>query len=124
MAMSMKQNFGGKLRRLPIGSVFLQEFTEQDGLTLQPLCSRIGGKEVAKFVAKDGCATWLQHDHRKSGINCTAQRNEDTLQILFGTIQHAKVVERASAAEMLDRKSTRLNSSHLGISYAVFCLKK
>src|SRR5262245_14293846 len=26
--------------------------------------------------------------------------------------------------ERLDRKSTRLNSSHLGISYAVFCLKK
>src|SRR5437899_5649920 len=25
---------------------------------------------------------------------------------------------------VLDRKSTRLNSSHLGISYAVFCLKK
>src|SRR5262245_65029339 len=25
---------------------------------------------------------------------------------------------------MIDRKSTRLNSSHLGISYAVFCLKK
>src|SRR5437899_9321573 len=27
-------------------------------------------------------------------------------------------------AGMGDRKSTRLNSSHLGISYAVFCLKK
>src|SRR5688572_32547816 len=26
--------------------------------------------------------------------------------------------------EMLDRKSTRLNSSHSQISYAVFCLKK
>src|ERR1035438_10895131 len=25
--------------------------------------------------------------------------------------------------QLLDRKSTRLNSSHLGISYAVFCLK-
>src|SRR5205814_8547417 len=25
---------------------------------------------------------------------------------------------------LTDRKSTRLNSSHLGISYAVFCLKK
>src|SRR5437899_1956152 len=25
---------------------------------------------------------------------------------------------------VLDKKSTRLNSSHLGISYAVFCLKK
>src|ERR1035441_5944870 len=29
-----------------------------------------------------------------------------------------------SATTGLDRKSTRLNSSHLGISYAVFCLKK
>src|SRR5205814_9637136 len=29
-----------------------------------------------------------------------------------------------AAALGLDRKSTRLNSSHLGISYAVFCLKK
>src|SRR5436190_7200800 len=28
------------------------------------------------------------------------------------------------AAEALDRKSTRLNSSHTVISYAVFCLKK
>src|SRR5205814_6271081 len=30
----------------------------------------------------------------------------------------------ASKEERKDRKSTRLNSSHLGISYAVFCLKK
>src|ERR1035438_10718736 len=29
-----------------------------------------------------------------------------------------------SSDESIDRKSTRLNSSHLGISYAVFCLKK
>src|SRR5690625_6174984 len=28
------------------------------------------------------------------------------------------------AAQGLDRKSTRLNSSHVAISYAVFCLKK
>src|SRR5437899_9469581 len=30
----------------------------------------------------------------------------------------------ALASSLTDRKSTRLNSSHLGISYAVFCLKK
>src|SRR5205814_10111891 len=30
----------------------------------------------------------------------------------------------AGARFRIDRKSTRLNSSHLGISYAVFCLKK
>src|SRR5438874_8271413 len=28
------------------------------------------------------------------------------------------------STEVLDRKSTRLNSSHVEISYAVFCLKK
>src|SRR5947199_1455357 len=31
---------------------------------------------------------------------------------------------RQRGREYLDRKSTRLNSSHLGISYAVSCLKK
>src|SRR2546426_3511810 len=31
---------------------------------------------------------------------------------------------RAAGAPIRDRKSTRLNSSHLVISYAVFCLKK
>src|SRR3712207_7917782 len=31
---------------------------------------------------------------------------------------------RARQARLLDRKSTRLNSSHANISYAVFCLKK
>src|ERR1035441_4466714 len=32
--------------------------------------------------------------------------------------------ERHGIGEVIDRKSTRLNSSRLGISYAVFCLKK
>src|SRR5256885_3993142 len=34
------------------------------------------------------------------------------------------LVGPAIANRILDRKSTRLNSSHLVISYAVFCLKK
>src|SRR5690242_20868197 len=32
--------------------------------------------------------------------------------------------ERGRAPRQRDRKSTRLNSSHMSISYAVFCLKK
>src|SRR5258707_1941527 len=35
-----------------------------------------------------------------------------------------RIVRLANAADQLDRKSTRLNSSHANISYAVFCLKK
>src|SRR5262245_63610644 len=34
------------------------------------------------------------------------------------------IARRAGQGAGQDRKSTRLNSSHLGISYAVFCLKK
>src|SRR5436853_4252617 len=38
------------------------------------------------------------------------------------TVRILSTLTRADAGQ--DRKSTRLNSSHLGISYAVFCLKK
>src|SRR5437899_9410136 len=46
-----------------------------------------------------------------------------------GAIKSARACEFHLAQNHLisserDRKSTRLNSSHLGISYAVFCLKK
>src|SRR5438477_8381269 len=39
---------------------------------------------------------------------------------------HAAVTANATdvASNERDRKSTRLNSSHMSISYAVFCLKK
>src|SRR5438874_10316876 len=35
-----------------------------------------------------------------------------------------RTVHRAKTVDETDRKSTRLNSSHVEISYAVFCLKK
>src|SRR3712207_8196880 len=39
--------------------------------------------------------------------------------------QVGRLANRARVPEILaDRKSTRLNSSHANISYAVFCLKK
>src|SRR5438477_11837892 len=57
----------------------------------------------------------------------------------YTTLFRSRIVERDAVAERLlrrieqdglyiaaegDRKSTRLNSSHMSISYAVFCLKK
>src|SRR5205814_5472845 len=47
------------------------------------------------------------------------ERLHDDVAAGRGQIGHAFLVEGHG-----DRKSTRLNSSHLGISYAVFCLKK
>src|SRR5690349_23482322 len=40
----------------------------------------------------------------------------------IGAVNMARAINQNRAAE--DRKSTRLNSSHVEISYAVFCLKK
>src|SRR5205807_9189304 len=47
----------------------------------------------------------------------TATGEESDDESLGGAEMHARI-------SGLDRKSTRLNSSHLVISYAVFCLKK
>src|SRR5256885_3759478 len=39
-------------------------------------------------------------------------------------VTSSRMLRACSAMTSADRKSTRLNSSHLVISYAVFCLKK
>src|SRR5690625_5789093 len=39
-------------------------------------------------------------------------------------VRHKEVLPLLKNQVYLDRKSTRLNSSHVAISYAVFCLKK
>src|SRR5699024_11927327 len=44
------------------------------------------------------------------------------LSTVFGTYGSHHFVDKYTL--QLDRKSTRLNSSHVSISYAVFCLKK
>src|SRR3989475_5550676 len=42
----------------------------------------------------------------------------------FQSNHEGALIERVHRAKKQDRKSTRLNSSHSQISYAVFCLKK
>src|SRR5690625_575119 len=41
-----------------------------------------------------------------------------------GSLEVSLLIEGMHCAACVDRKSTRLNSSHVAISYAVFCLKK
>src|SRR5699024_12013319 len=50
--------------------------------------------------------------------------NIDRLDIIPATIQLAGAEIELVPTISRDRKSTRLNSSHVSISYAVFCLKK
>src|ERR1035438_10665100 len=46
------------------------------------------------------------------------------LQEHVGSLPDPPCSQKGVGRDYTDRKSTRLNSSHLGISYAVFCLKK
>src|SRR5256885_11868010 len=46
------------------------------------------------------------------------------LQLLLSIFNFVTAIRPCSLAFLSDRKSTRLNSSHLVISYAVFCLTK
>src|SRR5256885_9631327 len=57
--------------------------------------------------------------HWHAVVQGTRQRRQG---VLTGTDRHRAVLAEPQHAK--DRKSTRLNSSHLVISYAVFCLKK
>src|SRR5690625_6240048 len=67
----------------------------------------------------DGAVTAGGDDER-------APRRDDPLGETDDVIGRDRLYEFAQVAQVLlqDRKSTRLNSSHVAISYAVFCLKK
>src|SRR3712207_6932851 len=52
------------------------------------------------------------------------EKRVDSIRRLVLLLGLAALALTALAAWGLDRKSTRLNSSHANISYAVFCLKK
>src|SRR5437899_8734861 len=60
-------------------------------------------------------------EHGKLG---TRQADEIAYYTAAEQAKHLYNVLRAHDIGVPNRKSTRLNSSHLGISYAVFCLKK
>src|SRR5690554_7367512 len=88
--------------------------------------------EINEFL---GCPTpeaWLQEalknpetlliDH----ANCEKKAATTGMNLMYKYTNHDELLKKMSqlAREELDRKSTRLNSSHVRISYAVFCLKK
>src|SRR5437762_4511972 len=73
-----------------------------------------------------GCALSL-HDALPIWIGEERERGRRTFPVerrVQGALEIARHEEDERALNAQDRKSTRLNSSHRCISYAVFCLKK
>src|SRR5437667_6105214 len=68
-------------------------------------------RKILYLSSQAKCRVCRYHDLRRMHlVHCRGAQNPFAL--------------KRSIAELKDRKSTRLNSSHITISYAVFCLKK
>src|SRR5690554_5671274 len=79
------------------------------------------------FRSNGGCCL-IQYKQPGIGYNCPGKGNELLLsgRQPAASFAYLGIISflRAVVANPRDRKSTRLNSSHVRISYAVFCLKK
>src|SRR5699024_11786561 len=56
--------------------------------------------------------------------NINRLKKSKWFQELLGDEKYNQLIVHDKDVRRVDRKSTRLNSSHVSISYAVFCLKK
>src|SRR5437868_11004096 len=80
---------------------------------LRQLIAQKAGQPFDRELIRQSIQT-LWASLRFEDIQVEAERTSDNqVDLIFVT-----------SASYLDRKSTRLNSSHVSISYAVFCLKK
>src|SRR2546426_4496079 len=78
----------------------------------------VPGYRIVHMIGQGGQAQVYLAERETDGLRVA-------LKVLDSKLRHDRVFfERFLREYKLDRKSTRLNSSHLVISYAVFCLKK
>src|SRR5437879_9813735 len=92
-------------------------------LTLLSAGASVGGSAGIDYTM-NGAATrtfTAGHDQLRGAVLTTLRRMAITVKADASTDEGRKIVAQAIDR---DRKSTRLNSSHRCISYAVFCLKK
>src|SRR3712207_7628563 len=77
---------------------------------------------VIAMFSRSNVVSLMSVPLRFAGADDAVRLDSDRLDRAPGA--HLPASPRSVATRRLDRKSTRLNSSHANISYAVFCLKK
>jgi hypothetical protein len=101
MAVPVEQGLARELGQCRAGSEFLLEkFAEQESLLAQGLGALVVRKEVNEFVAEDGDAAGFESNDGDAGFDLGFELVEDFEQQALGAIEHAKVVEGASATEV------------------------
>ena len=103
--MSVQQNFSRQPRWFVPGRLPLQEFTQEKCLVSQSLRTRILREKITELVPKYGSATRFEDDDGRAGVNLFTQSLQNPAQIFLGRIQHAEIIEWASAAEMTARNT-------------------
>src|SRR3712207_8940860 len=79
--------------------------------------------ELGERQAAPGAVLHVLQDHRQLAL--LGQQELEVFVVGLGAlVVGLEVAEALRGDDRPDRKSTRLNSSHANISYAVFCLKK
>src|SRR5205814_6451436 len=81
-----------------------------------------GGDAIV--VRGRAAGVWVEAEFRTAGAAEAPQAVVTVTVFPDRYLPSVKGIRFFQLPEAGDRKSTRLNSSHLGISYAVFCLKK
>src|SRR5690625_5950165 len=79
---------------------------------------------LGESQARDGQDLLGKHFPGGSGSPANVVVEQDKLQDVADALLKNDGIDGVSVMAAEDRKSTRLNSSHVAISYAVFCLKK
>src|SRR5438034_3645212 len=82
-----------------------------DGVKIEQLAEGRCAMDCQRFTLSPGAGSRGQYSHE----------GEEFIHVLSGRFE---ITLDGRQRYQLDRKSTRLNSSHTVISYAVFCLKK
>src|SRR5688500_19671287 len=77
-----------------------------------------------KVTGVQTCALPIFNRLRREDVPAVAAMGRGVIRLPDDKLENYLFANPYFPAEALDRKSTRLNSSHLVISYAVFCLKK
>src|SRR2546422_4629598 len=128
------------------GLAFLRAYKGGGGTGLVIMMSAYGGEEAALAAMKEGAYDYVPKPFRPDEVVLTLRKAEErerlghTIATLRAQLDsspaaRALIAESPAMRQALetvarvaehptDRKSTRLNSGHGYISYAVFCLKK
>src|SRR5262245_10337329 len=127
-----------------VSELLVARYPDADEGTLTRLRAQLVNAEaLASWARKNGLADELRlgRGADASGLRSSTNVLADAVEALLAAVyldagldQARKLCERIVESELpqswralsraTDRKSTRLNSSHLGISYAVFCLEQ